>query len=71
MDDADFFDLDLEVWDQLVCAVRWLRRSNARPEITLRLASKRPSPAGSPSKPRCTTATNRSRPHRHDAAGPA
>jgi hypothetical protein len=36
--DADFFDLDLEVWDQLVCAVRWLRRSNARPELTLRLA---------------------------------
>lgn len=28
-------DEDLEVWDQFVTAVRWLRNSQARPELTL------------------------------------
>jgi hypothetical protein len=32
----ELFDVDddLEVWDQVVCAVRWLRASGQRPDLT-------------------------------------
>ena len=32
-------DEDLEVWDQFVTAVRWLRASRARPGLTLASAT--------------------------------
>ena len=32
-------DEDLEVWDQFVTAVRWLRASRARPGLTLAAAT--------------------------------
>ena len=43
VDDPDIeleFDEDLEIWDQFVTAVRWLRRVGARPELTLQTATR-------------------------------
>lgn len=37
-DDSSSIDEDLEVWDQFVTAVRWLRAHGHRPELTLAAA---------------------------------